>query len=116
MLESSNTDALDRIQELESALRERDDQLQQKDAQLEAREQRIRLLEEALRYLKADKYGASREKLGEAPGRPGLSNEVETVEGPRRAVAVEPPLTATPLRESQPSNTKPGRKALAGHL
>jgi transposase len=116
MLESSNTDALNRIYELESALRERDEQLLQKDAQIQLREQRIRLLEEALRYLKADKYGASREKLGEAPGQRGLFNEVETIEELMQAVGVEVPLTATPLRESTPSNTKPGRKALASHL
>jgi transposase len=33
-----------------------------------------------------------------------------------QAVGVEVPLTATPLRESGPSNGKPGRKALASHL
>lgn len=116
MLESPNTDALGRIQELESALRERDERLLSKEAQLEAREQRIRILEEALRYLKADKYGASREKLGEAPGQRGLFNEVETIDELMQAVGVEPPLTATPLRESTPSSVKPGRKALASHL
>jgi hypothetical protein len=46
---------------------------------LEVREQRVRLLEEALRVLRADKYGASREKLGVAPGQRGLFNEVEAV-------------------------------------
>ncbi|HVZ32641.1 MAG TPA: IS66 family transposase zinc-finger binding domain-containing protein [Polyangiaceae bacterium] len=116
MLESSNADALNRIHELECALRERDEQLLQKDAQIQFREQRIRLLEEALRYLKADKYGASREKLGEAPGQRGLFNEVETIEELMQAVGVEVPLSATPLRESKPSNGKPGRKALASHL
>ena len=83
---------------------------------MRAREQRIRLLEEALRYLKADKYGASREKLGEAPGQRGLFNEAETIDELMQAVGIEPPLAATPLRESALSKGKPGRKALASHL
>lgn len=116
MLESSDTATLNRIQELESALRKRDEELVNKDAQLQAREQRIRLLEEALRYLKADKYGASREKLGEAPGQRGLFNEAETIDELMQAVGVEPPLAATPLRENPTSKGKPGRKALASHL
>lgn len=116
MLESSNTNAFDRIHELESALRERDERLEKQSSLLQSREQHIRLLEEALRCLKADKYGASREKLGEAPAQRGLFNEAETIDELMQAVGVEVPLAATPLRENKTSNTKPGRKALASHL
>ncbi len=116
MLESSDTDSFNRIDELESALRERDELLQKQASLLQSRDQRIRLLEEALRYLKADKYGASREKLDEAPGQRGLFNEVETIDELMQAVGVEPPVTATPLREIKSSGAKPGRKALASHL
>jgi hypothetical protein len=55
MLEpSSSTDAQAQIAQLEALLADRD--------------RRIRLLEEALRLMRVEKYGASREKLGEAPG------------------------------------------------
>jgi transposase len=116
MLESSDTDTRNRIHELETALRERDELLHKQSSLLQSREQRIQLLEEALRYLKADKYGASREKLGEAPGQRGLFNEAEAIDELMQTVGVEPPLAATPLRESAPSKGKPGRKALASHL
>lgn len=85
-------------------------------AELTARDIRIRLLEEALRALKADKYGASREKLGAAPGQHGLFNEAEATMELTEAVGVEPALTATPLRETRTSDTTAGRKALASHL
>ncbi|HEX2494242.1 MAG TPA: transposase, partial [Steroidobacter sp.] len=86
------------------------------ESELAARDQRIRLLEEALRVLKADRYGASREKLGEAPGQRGLFNEVEATVELVEVVGVEAELAATPLRATKPATGKPGRKALAGHL
>jgi len=58
---SSSTDAQAQIAQLQALLSERD--------------RRIRLLEEALRLMRVEKYGASREKLGEAPGQRGLFNE-----------------------------------------
>ena len=110
MLETtSNTDAPSRIAQLES-------QLSEHTTQIEAHIRRIRLLEEALRVLKADKYGASREKLGVAPGQRGLFNEAEATIELTEAVGVEPALTATPLRETRNSDTTAGRKALASHL
>lgn len=109
MLESSDTGAEARISELESALRER-------ERQVSNLTDRVRFLEEALRYLKADKYGASREKLGEAPGQRGLFNEVEVLTELAQALGFEPDLTATPLRETRALTTKPGRKAIAAHL
>ena len=63
---------------------------------LAARERRIQLLEEALRYLKSERYGASREQLGAAPGQRGLFNEVEVLAELAEVTGVEPPLTATP--------------------
>lgn len=66
--------------------------------------------------LKADKYGASREKLGVAPGQRGLFNEAEATIELTETVGVEPALTATPLRETRTSDTTAGRKALACHL
>lgn len=87
-----------------------------KDA-LAARERRIQLLEEALRWLKADRYGASREQLATAPGQRGLFNEVEALAELAEVSGVEPPLTATPLREVKPAaSVKAGRRALAAHL
>jgi transposase len=81
------------------------------------REQRIRLLEEALRVLKADHYGASREKLGVAPGQGGLFNEAEATLEITQAVGAEVELKATPLREDKPrSALTAGRKAIASHL
>jgi transposase len=86
-------------------------------AELQAREQRIRILEEALRVLKADRFGASREKLNVAPGQGGLFNEAETVVELAEVLGAEVELQATPQREDQQrSGTKPGRKAIAGHL
>lgn len=89
----------------------------ERNSELEARERRIRLLEEALRVLKADRYGASREKLSDAPGQGGLFNEAEAMVELAEAVGVEVNLTATPQREDKKrSGTKPGRRAIAAHL
>jgi transposase len=110
MLEpSSSTDVQAQIAQLETLLSER-------TAELKVHKQRIRLLEEALRVMRADKYGASREKLGQAPGQRGLFNEAEATLEVTEAAGVEPTLTATPLREVKVSATSPGRKALAAHL
>jgi transposase len=110
-------DAATRIALLESEnerLRVRD---AERSAELEARERRIRLLEEALRVLKADRYGASREKLSIAPGQGGLFNEAEATMELTEVVGSEVNLAATPLREDKKrSAKKPGRKALASHL
>jgi transposase len=116
MLESENAAVDARIQRLESELQVRDALLTEREAQLQARDQRIRILEEALRVLKADQYGASREKLNVAPGQRGLFNEVEATIELTEIVGVEPELTATPLRETRTSNKTAGRKALASHL
>lgn len=84
---------------------------------LVARERRIGLLEEALRCLKAERYGASRERLAQAPGQGALFNEVEVLSELAEVTGVEPPLTATPLREAKSAaKVKPGRRALAAHL
>jgi transposase len=89
----------------------------ERDAQLQARERRIRILEEALRVLKADRFGASREKLNVARGQVGLFNEAETITELAEALGAEVELKATPQREDKkPSATKPGRKAIASHL
>lgn len=110
MLErTSSADVHARIEQLESLL-------SQRTAEIEARDRRIRLLEEALRVLRADKYGASREKLGQASGQRGLFNEAEATLELTEAVGVEPTLTATPLRETRRSDKTAGRKALAAHL
>jgi len=86
-------------------------------AELKAREQRIHLLEEALRVLRADRFGASREKLGAAPGQGGLFNEADALIELAEAVGADVALTATPLREDKrPAANKPGRRALAAHL
>ena len=58
-------------------------------AGIDAHERRIKLLEEALRVLRADRWGASREKLGETPGQGGLFNEVETIVELTEAVGTE---------------------------
>jgi transposase len=117
MLETtSRADAQSRIAHLEGQLLEREALLTQRTAEIEARDLRIRLLEEALRFLKADKYGASREKLGVAPGQRGLFNEAEATLELTEAVGVEPALRATPLRETRPAAANAGRKALAAHL
>jgi Transposase C of IS166 homeodomain len=111
VLESAISEAQARIEELQCSLRERDQQLLSNQAQLEARAQRIRLLEEALRVLKADKYGASREKLGGPPGQRSLFNEVETILELTQAVDIESELTRlgcakaasqTPQRAARP--------------
>jgi transposase len=69
------------------------------------------------RCLKAERYGASREQLGAAPAQRGLFNEVEVLAELGEVSGVEPPLSATPLREVKPASTaKPGRRALASHL
>jgi hypothetical protein len=44
----------------------------ERDAEIKERERYIRLLEEALRLMRAEKYGPSRAKLGEAAGQRGL--------------------------------------------
>lgn len=86
-------------------------------ADVGSREQRIRLLEEALRVLKADRYGASREKLSVAPGQSGLFNEAEATIELTEAVGAEVELKATPQREDKKRFAgKPGRKAIASHL
>ena len=86
-------------------------------ADMGRREQRIRLLEEALRVLKADRFGASREKLSVAPGQSGLFNEAEAVIELTEALGAEVELKATPQREDKKLSTnKPGRKAIASHL
>ena len=86
-------------------------------ADVDTRERRIRMLEEALRVLKADRFGASREKLNAAPGQGGLFNEAETIMELSEVLGAEVALQATPQREDKrPSATKPGRKALAAHL
>lgn len=86
-------------------------------ADVDTRERRIRILEEALRVLKADRFGASREKLNVAPGQGGLFNEAETMMELASALGTEVALQATPQREDKKrSATKPGRKAIASHL
>jgi transposase len=105
--------------ELASALRS--SLLEAENAQLKrelnAREARIRLLEEALRAMRADRYGASRERLEEAPGQSVLFNEAEVRAELAEAQGSAAALTATPLRESKPTEgRKPGRRALARHL
>ena len=91
MLEpAASTHADERITRLQSQLREREELLNHRTAELAARDLRIRLLEEALRVLQADKYGASREKLGVAPGQRGLFNEVEATLELTEMVGVEP--------------------------
>jgi transposase len=106
----------EQILELQVQIRELERQLLERSAQIRTYEQHVRILEEALRVMRADRYGASREKLGEAPGQRSLFNEVEVLMDLAKAVDFEPDLTATPLRESSPSKGKPGRKALASHL
>ena len=85
-------------------------------AGIDAHERRIKLLEEALRVLRADRWGASREKLGETPGQGGLFNVVETIVELAEAVGTEIELKATPLRTAPAPKGKPGRKAIASHL
>ena len=116
MLESAAPESDERVIELQTALRELERKLLERSAQAQSYEQRIRILEEALRVMQADRYGASREKLGEAPGQRSLFNEVEVLTDVAKAVDFEPELTATPLRESSTPKGKPGRKALAAHL
>lgn len=116
MLESTEPESPERIVELQAEVRELERQLQGQRTQIQTYEQQIRILEEALRVMRADRYGSSREKLGEAPGQRSLFNEVEVLMDTAQAVNFEPDLTATPLRESASSKGKPGRKALASHL
>lgn len=87
-----------------------------RDAEIKERERYIRLLEEALRLMRAEKYGASREKLAEGPGQRGLFNEAEAAMEVLEAVGFQPPLDATPLREDKAPAKSPGRKALPAHL
>lgn len=110
MLElSSSTDEQAQIAQLQALVLAR-------DAEIKERERYIRLLEEALRLMRVEKYGASREKLGEAPGQRGLFNEAEAAMEVLDAVGFEPPLDATPLREDKAPAKSPGRKALPAHL
>lgn len=85
-------------------------------AKIKERERYIQLLEEALRLMRAEKYGASREKLAEAPGQRGLFNEAEAAMEVLEAVGFQPPLDATPLREDKEPAKSPGRRALPAHL
>ncbi len=88
-----------------------------REARLLERESRIRLLEEALRVMKADRWGASREKLHDAPGQSLLFNEAEVSVELAEVLGTEIALTATPLRENKPASmNKSGRRALASHL
>ena len=116
MSESATAQSPESIPDLQAQIRELERQLQDRSAQIRTYEQHVRILEEALRVMRADRYGASREKLGEAPGQRSLFNEVEVLMDTAKAVDFEPDLTATPLRESAPNKGKPGRKALASHL
>jgi hypothetical protein len=116
MLESAAPESPERVIELQAALRELERTLLERGAQIQSYEQRIRILEEALRVMQAERYGASREKLGEAPGQRSLFNEVEVLTDVAKAVDFEPELAATPLRENPTPKGKPGRKALASHL
>lgn len=110
MLElSASTDEQAQIAQLQALVLAR-------DAEIKERERYIRLLEEALRLMRVEKYGASREKLGEAPGQRGLFNEAEAAMEVLDAVGFEPPLDATPLREDKAPAKSPGRKALPAHL
>ena len=116
MSESAEAQSSENILELQAQVRELERQLLERSAQIRTYEQHVRILEEALRVMRADRYGASREKLGEAPGQRSLFNEVEVLMDTAKAVDFEPDLTATPLRENPASKGKPGRKALASHL
>jgi transposase len=116
MSESAAAQSPESIAELQAQVRELERQLLERSAQIRTYEQHVRILEEALRVMRADRYGASREKLGESPGQRSLFNEVEVLMDTAKAVDFEPDLTATPLRESAPSKGKAGRKALAAHL
>lgn len=116
MSESAAAQSPESVIELQAQVRELERQLLERSAQIRTYEQHVRILEEALRVMRADRYGASREKLGEAPGQRSLFNEVEVLMDTAKAVDFEPDLTATPLRESASNKGKPGRKALASHL
>lgn len=117
MLEpSSDSDVSEQIAQLQSQLQQHEALLAERAAQLEARDRHIRLLEEALRLMRVEKYGASREKLGEAPGQRGLFNEAEAAVEVLEAVGFDAPLDATPLREDKSPAKLPGRKALPAHL
>lgn len=110
MLEpSSSTDEQAQIAQLQALVLAR-------DADIKERERYIRLLEEALRLMRVEKYGASREKLGEAPGQRGLFNEAEAAVEVLEAVGFDAPLEATPLREDKAPAKSPGRTALPAHL
>lgn len=105
------------ISERDVALAQQQLALQARDAQLLARDQRIKHLEEALRSLRAGQFGASREKLTDAPGQGALFNEAEVIAELQELSGTNAPLSATPQRENKKrSNDKPGRRALASHL
>lgn len=92
------------LEEANAALRA---DLLRRDELLAQREQRIRLLEEALRVLKADRWGASREKLGEAPGQGGLFNEIETLVELSRPWRRRSCRRATPPRDCSHTWSRP---------
>src|SRR5579859_5770943 len=100
MPESAESQSPEHVVELQTEVRALERQIQEQRAQIRTYEQHIRILEEALRGMRADRYGASREKLGEAPGQRSLFNEVEVLMDTAKAVDFEPDLTATPLRET----------------
>ena len=81
MLESVAPESQERVVELQAQLRELERKLLERSAQIQSYQQHIRILEEALRVMQAGRYGASREKLGEAPGQRSLFNEVEVLYG-----------------------------------
>jgi transposase len=114
---SSQLSAAVRTSVLEAENAHLKNELAVREARLLERESRIRLLEEALRVMKADRWGASREKLLDVPGQSVLFNEAEVSVELAEVLGSEVALTATPLRENKPASvTKAGRRALASHL
>ena len=112
MLESSSdSDVSEQIAQLQLQLQQNEALLAERAAQLEARDRHIRLLEDALRLMRVEKYGASREKLGEAPGQRGLFNEAEAAVEVLEAVGFDAPLEATPLREDKAPAKSSGETA-----
>jgi transposase len=117
MLEpSSSTDEQAQIAQLQALVLARETEIKAREAEIKERERYIRLLEEALRLMRVEKYGASREKLGEVPGQRGLFNEAEAAVEVLEAVGFDAPLEATPLREDKAPAKSPGRTALPAHL
>lgn len=104
MSESAAAQSPESILELQAQVRELERELLERSAQIRTYEQHVRILEEALRVMRADRYGASREKLGEAPGQRSLFNEVEVLMDTAKAVDFE--LVRHALR-TPPSSPKP---------